>query len=70
MVSFFKDLVERSVFGVCAFIGERFGLSSGRIRMYFIYTSFVALGSPILLYLVMAFWLNIKKFFRSSEVLA
>jgi len=70
MISFFKDLVERSAFGVCSYLGERLGLSSGRIRMYFIYTSFVALGSPILLYLVMAFWLNIKKFFRSSEVLA
>ena len=70
MISFFKDIVERSAFGVCAFIGERLGLSSGRIRMYFIYTSFVALGSPILIYLVMAFWLNIKKYFRSSEVFA
>ncbi len=70
IIQFFKDLVERSAFGVCAAIGERLGLSSGRIRMYFIYLSFVALGSPIIIYLFMAFWLNIAKYFRSNEVMA
>ncbi|MBX2814824.1 MAG: PspC family transcriptional regulator [Saprospiraceae bacterium] len=65
-MQFFKDIIERSAFGVCSFVGERLGINSSRIRMYFIYTSFVALGSPIVLYLFAAFWLNIRKCFRHS----
>ncbi len=63
---FFKDLVERSAFGVCSMLGEKVGISTTRIRIYFIYTSFLALGSPIIFYLVLAFWINIKKFVRQQ----
>jgi phage shock protein C len=59
-----KFFVEKRVFGVCNFLGEKFGISSSRIRLYFIYTSFITMGSPIILYLVMAFWLNVKKYMR------
>ncbi|NND31458.1 MAG: PspC family transcriptional regulator [Saprospiraceae bacterium] len=62
--SFFKDVVERSAFGVCSYTGDRLGISSAKIRLYFIYTTFVAMGSPIIIYLVLAFWLNIKKYVR------
>jgi phage shock protein PspC (stress-responsive transcriptional regulator) len=61
-----KDLVERSAFGVCSYLGEKLGISSARIRQYFIYTSILALGSPIIFYLVVAFWLNIRKFIRQQ----
>jgi phage shock protein C len=57
-----KDLVERSAFGVCSYVGDKFGISSAKIRLYFIYTTFVAMGSPIIVYLVLAFWVNIKKY--------
>ncbi len=62
----FKDLMEKSAFGVCNYIGDKIGLASSRVRMYFIYASFVAFGSPIILYLVVAFWLNIKKYLKGS----
>jgi len=62
-----KDLMERSAFGVCSYLGEKMGLASSRVRMYFIYLSFVALGSPVLLYLFLAFWLNIKRYIRSKR---
>lgn len=61
-----KDLVERSAFGVCSYLGDKLGINSAKIRLYFIYTSFVTMGSPIIFYLVMAFWLNIKKYIRRS----
>jgi len=38
------------------------GVASARVRLYFIYLSFVTLGSPVLLYLFVAFWLNIKRY--------
>lgn len=62
-----KDLMERSAFGVCSYLGEKMGLASSRVRMYFIYLSFVALGSPVILYLFLAFWLNIKRYIRSKR---
>ncbi|MCB0668096.1 MAG: PspC domain-containing protein [Saprospiraceae bacterium] len=61
-----KDLVERSAFGVCSYLGDKLGINSAKIRLYFIYTSFVTMGSPIIIYLIMAFWLNIKKYIRRS----
>jgi phage shock protein C len=61
-----KDLVERSAFGVCSYVGDKFGISSAKIRLYFIYTTFVAMGSPIIVYLVLAFWVNIKKYLRRN----
>jgi len=59
-----KYFVEKHVFGVCTYLGERFGISGARIRLYFIYTSFITMGSPIIIYLILAFWINIKKYIR------
>ena len=58
-----RDMVERSAFGVCQAIGDKLGIKASRVRLYFIYTSFIALGSPLILYLILAFWLNVKKYF-------
>jgi phage shock protein PspC (stress-responsive transcriptional regulator) len=62
-----KYFVEKHVFGVCAYLGERFGISGARIRLYFIYTSFITMGSPVIIYLVLAFWLNIRKYIRHNR---
>ncbi len=55
---------EQQLFGVCSYIGERFGISISCIRLYFIYLSFLTFGSPIFVYLVMAFWLNVRRYVR------
>jgi phage shock protein PspC (stress-responsive transcriptional regulator) len=57
-----RNLLEKSAFGVCQFVGERLGINPARIRMYFIYLSFVTFGSPLIVYLFLAFWLNVKKY--------
>lgn len=59
-----KFFVEKHAFGVCSYLGDRLGISSERIRLYFIYTSFITMGSPVIVYLVLAFWLNIRKYIR------
>ena len=65
-----RSLVERSVFGVCQELGDRLGIKASKVRLYFIYTSFIAMGSPLIIYLVMAFWLNLKKYFtRQDEII-
>lgn len=54
---------EQQAFGVCTKLGEKLGIRSTRIRMYFIYLSFFTAGSPILLYFIMAFYLEHRDIF-------
>jgi len=63
----FKDFVEWSAFGVCSAIGDRIGIATSRIRMWFIYVSFLTMGSPIIIYMVLAFWMNIKNYILSAR---
>ncbi|MFM9949113.1 MAG: PspC family transcriptional regulator [Saprospiraceae bacterium] len=67
MINYFKDLLERSAFGVCSYLGEKMGVASARVRMYFIYASFITLGSPFIIYLAIAFWLNIKRYVKQRR---
>ncbi|MBW7912589.1 MAG: PspC domain-containing protein [Taibaiella sp.] len=57
-----KNFIEWKAFGVCAAIGDRLGVASSRIRLWFIYISFLTLGSPIIVYMVLAFWMNMKRY--------
>jgi len=62
-----KHLLERSAFGVCNYLGKKMGIASARVRLYFIYLSFATLGSPVILYLFVAFWLNVRNYIRRSR---
>ena len=62
-----KQFVEWHVFGVCTAIGDRIGIATTIIRKYFIYISFITMGSPLIIYLFIAFWMNIKKYMRNSR---
>ncbi|MBK8346877.1 MAG: PspC domain-containing protein [Saprospiraceae bacterium] len=61
-----KPIVEKYSFGVCSFIAHKWGLNESKVRMYFIYSSFVTLGSPVIFYLAAAFWINIKKYMKNN----
>lgn len=63
----FKSILDSSLFGVCQRIGEKINLSSQRIRLYFIYTSFLTLGSPIFIYLILLFWMNVRSYNREAR---
>ncbi|MCE2823618.1 MAG: hypothetical protein LW693_14505 [Saprospiraceae bacterium] len=39
----------------------------GEVRKYFIYTSFIGMGSPLILYLVFAFWFNLRRSLRRGR---
>jgi len=62
-----KDLLEKSAFGVCSYLGNKMGVASSRVRMYFIYISFGTLGSPLIFYLFIAFWLNVRSYIKQSR---
>ena len=62
-----QSFLERNAFGVCEWLGEKWGMKSSRIRVYFIYVSFFTFGSPIIIYFALMFWLEQKYFFRSKR---
>jgi phage shock protein PspC (stress-responsive transcriptional regulator) len=62
-----KYFIEWQAFGVCTAIGEKLGIATSRIRLWFIYISFVTMGSPLIIYMIMAFWLNIKNYILSAR---
>jgi phage shock protein PspC (stress-responsive transcriptional regulator) len=48
-------------------MGERLGIASSRIRMWFIYISFLTLGSPLIIYMVLAFVRSIKHYILQGK---
>jgi len=62
-----REFIEMQAFGVCSAIGEKLGIATSRIRMWFIYISFLTLGSPIIVYMVMAFWMNMKRYILAAR---
>ncbi|MBX9782501.1 MAG: PspC family transcriptional regulator [Chitinophagaceae bacterium] len=57
-----RRLIEWNAFGVCTYLGEKWNISTASIRKYFIYISFLTLGSPVVIYFFVAFWMNIKQY--------
>jgi phage shock protein C len=58
---------EKQAFGVCSWWGEKLGVSSSKIRLFFIYLSFFTAGSPIIIYLGMAFILEHKELLKFKK---
>ncbi len=67
IMSKIQDFFEKQAFGVCTKLGEKLGIASGSIRIFFIYASFLTLGSPILIYLSLAFMMNLRKHWRRHK---
>ena len=58
---------EGHAFGVCTFLGDKLGVATSSIRLFFIYASFLTLGSPVVLYLALAFMLDIRAHLRKRR---
>jgi phage shock protein PspC (stress-responsive transcriptional regulator) len=63
----FRNFIEWQVFGVCTRIGEVLGISTFTIRKYFIYISCLTLGSPVVFYFILAFWMNLKRYILQGK---
>ncbi len=63
LITFF----ENQAFGVCTRLGEKFGIPTINIRKFFLYASFITFGSPIFLYLSLAFVMNFRKYLRQKR---
>jgi phage shock protein C len=61
------DFFERQTFGVCSWLGDKLHMPGSRIRLFFIYASFITLGSPLIVYLHMAFILKIREYVKACK---
>lgn len=62
-----RDFIESSIYGVCAYLGRKLDIPSKRVRLFFVYATFLALGSPIIIYLTMAFILNLRFMIKTKR---
>lgn len=67
MIEKIQCFFEKQAFGVCSWWGEKLGIKTSRIRIYFIYLSFITMGSPLIIYLIMAFVLENKDLFKRKK---
>jgi phage shock protein PspC (stress-responsive transcriptional regulator) len=62
-----QHFLEIYAFGVCTRLGEKLGVATSSIRLFFIYASFITFGSPVILYLALAFVMNMRKHLRKRS---
>ena len=61
------DITAVSAFGVCSRLGEKMGISAGKVRTYFIYASFATFGSPLVIYLALSFFMELRQLIRQGR---
>lgn len=62
-----QHFFESNAFGVCTRLGEKLGVATTSIRLFFIYASFLTFGSPVILYLALMFVMNMRKHLRKRK---
>jgi len=62
-----QHFFESYAFGVCTHLGEKLGVATSSIRLFFIYASFITFGSPVIIYLSLAFIMNMRKHLRKRN---
>ena len=60
---FFQD----RAFGVCSRLGEKLNFPIDSIRLFFIYASFITLGSPVIIYVCLAMLMKVRKYMRKMN---
>ncbi|MGY4384145.1 phage shock protein C [Pedobacter sp. UYP24] len=59
---------EKQSFGVCTYLAERFNMSISKIRLFFIYSSFLAVGFPIIFYVLAAIVLDVRNYAKKIRM--
>ncbi|MCS5662929.1 MAG: PspC domain-containing protein [Flavobacteriales bacterium] len=60
-------MIDKQAFGVCSNVAEFLNMKASSVRLFFIYSSFLTLGSPLLVYLIMAFVFRLKVLVNSKR---
>ena len=64
MIQRILTFFERYSFGVCTYLGEHFNVSIAKIRLFFIYSSFLAVGFPLMFYFCAGIVLDIRHYVK------
>ncbi|WP_199117516.1 PspC family transcriptional regulator [Pedobacter sp. ASV28] len=64
IVTFF----EQRSFGVSAYLANKLDMSTAKVRLFFIYSSFLAVGFPILFYILAAIVLDIRTYMKKVRL--
>ena len=64
IVTFF----EKQSFGVSTYLANKLNMSTTKVRLFFIYASFLAVGFPILFYLLAAIVLDIRNYMKKVRL--
>ncbi len=64
IVTFF----EKQSFGVSTYLANKLNMSTAKVRLFFIYSSFLAVGFPILFYLLAAVVLDIRNYVKKVRL--
>jgi phage shock protein PspC (stress-responsive transcriptional regulator) len=59
-----SGLLEMQLFGICEHIAQKMGIRTRQVRLSFIYLSFLTVGSPVAVYLIMVFWHRNKRIWQ------
>jgi phage shock protein C len=64
IVTFF----EKRSFGVSEYLANKLSMSTNKVRLFFIYSSFLAVGFPILFYMLAAIVLDIRHYVKRMRL--
>ncbi|RZJ79549.1 MAG: PspC family transcriptional regulator [Pedobacter sp.] len=64
IVTFF----EQRSFGVSTYLANKLNMSITKVRLFFIYSSFLAVGFPILFYILAAVVLDIRSYVKKVRL--
>lgn len=68
MIQAILNYFEKQAFGVCWWLAGKLGLRVQRVRLSFIYLSFLTFGSPVVVYLTLKFWKENSHVFRFKRL--
>jgi len=66
-ITMFQKIItffEKQSFGVCTYLADKLDMSISKIRLFFIYASFLAVGFPIVFYVLAAFVLDVRHYIK------
>jgi phage shock protein C len=67
MIQRLLTFFERYSFGVCTYLGERLDISISKIRLFFIYTSFLSVGFPLIVYFFAGIVLDLRNYIKRAR---
>lgn len=62
-----RTFFETRGYEVCSRLGDKLGVKTSKIRLFFIYASFMTLGSPLIIYFALAFVIHLKDYINSRR---